>query len=425
MKQALTLLATLLLLPLATLRAADDRKPSTQPDEVCYLFSYFLNNGQDGLHLAWSADGLKWTVMNRGKSYLKPEVGGKLMRDPCLLLGPEDTFQLVWTDSWGSRTIGHASSKDLIHWSPQQEIPVMAHEPKASNCWAPEIIYEEVKQEYVIFWSTTIPGRFPKTDGTGDGRCNHRIYCTTTKDFKAFTPTRLFYDGGFNVIDATMLRANGKFHLIVKDETKTPVKKNLRMAVGDSAQGPFKDLSDPFTPSWVEGPTAIRLGEDYVIYFDCYTKGRYGAIRSRDLKTWEDISGQLAFVPGARHGTVLKVSRSVVDRLLLNPEGAEANAGEIAQNAGFVVSEKKPKAFTEPSMYFGDATRLGRPFAKDPSASRFGGHYLFYQGNNDQGRTWFLSWVKLAWDGDKPRVIEQHKLNKTSDIPTPKHENNG
>jgi len=31
--------------------------------------------------------------------------------------------------------------------------------------------------------------------------------------------------------------------------------------------------------------------------------------------------------------------------------------------------------------------------------------YLFYQGNNDRGRTWFLSWVKLGWDGDRPRII--------------------
>ena len=34
--------------------------------------------------------------------------------------------------------------------------------------------------------------------------------------------------------------------------------------------------------------------------------------------------------------------------------------------------------------------------------------YMFYQGNNDRGRTWFLSWVKIGWDGDKPRVIEPH-----------------
>ena len=28
----------------------------------CYLFSYFKGNGEDGLHLAYSNDGLKWTT---------------------------------------------------------------------------------------------------------------------------------------------------------------------------------------------------------------------------------------------------------------------------------------------------------------------------------------------------------------------------
>jgi len=31
-----------------------------------------------------------------------------------------------------------------------------------------------------------------------------------------------------------------------------------------------------------------------------------------------------------------------------------------------------------PPMYFGDGTRLGRPYAKDPSVVRFGGRYLLY-----------------------------------------------
>ena len=60
--------------------------------------------------------------------------------------------------------------------------------------------------------------------------------------------------------------ANG--YLIVKDETLKPVKKNLRIAVGDSPEGPFGPASAPFTPSWAEGPTAIRIGDDYVVYFD-------------------------------------------------------------------------------------------------------------------------------------------------------------
>ncbi len=281
-----------------------------------FLFSYFVGNGEDGLHLARSSDRYHWQALNGGKSFLAPQAGkSKLMRDPCLLRAPDGIFHLVWTNGWNDQTIGYASSKDLRHWSEQQAIGVMAHEPQAMNCWAPEIVYDGTKQQYVVFWSTTIPGRFPQTDGTGNGKYNHRIYATTTKDFKTFTPTRLFFDGGFNVIDATMLHARGKYYLIVKDETLKPVKKNLRIAVGDCPEGPFGAVSALFTPSWVEGPSAICIGDDYVVYFDCYTKGCYGAVRSRNLKDWEDVTSRLTFPKGARHGTVLQVPKSVTDRL--------------------------------------------------------------------------------------------------------------
>jgi sucrose-6-phosphate hydrolase SacC (GH32 family) len=32
--------------------------------------------------------------------------------------------------------------------------------------------------------------------------------------------------------------------------------------------------------------------------------------------------------------------------------------------------------------------------------------YLFYQGNNDKGKTWFLSWVKLGWKDGKPFLLD-------------------
>ena len=57
----------------------------------------------------------------------------------------------------------------------------------------------------MIFWASTIPGRFPQTAGSSEEKYNHRIYGTTTKDFVTFTPTTLFYDPGFSVIDATFL----------------------------------------------------------------------------------------------------------------------------------------------------------------------------------------------------------------------------
>ena len=33
--------------------------------------------------------------------------------------------------------------------------------------------------------------------------------------------------------------------------------------------------------------------------------------------------------------------------------------------------------------------------------------YLFYQGNNDQGKTWFLSFVKIGWKDEKPYVMPE------------------
>ena len=283
-----------------------------------YLFIYFINNGEDGLHLAWSRDGLKWEALNDGRSYLRPLVGeSKLMRDPCVTRGPDGTYHMVWTTAWSGKTIGYAFTKDFIHWTEQQALPVMAHEPTVLNCWAPEIVWDAGREQFLIFWASTIPGRFPETEGTGDGKNNHRIYSTTTKDFVKFTPTRLFYDPGFNVIDATLIATEeGHWRIIVKDETLQPVKKNLRTAMGDNPEGPFSELAPPFTRDWVEGPTAIHVGDAVIVYFDCYRDRTYGAMRTRDWNQWEDVTAQLSVPKGLKHGTAIEVDGKLIEQLL-------------------------------------------------------------------------------------------------------------
>ncbi|MBE0536674.1 MAG: glycoside hydrolase family 43 protein [Phycisphaerae bacterium] len=282
-----------------------------------FLFSYFKGNGEDGLHLAWSADGLKWTPLKDDTSFLKPMVGNdKLMRDPCIIQGPDGLFHMVWTVSWKERGIGYAHSKDLINWSPQKYIPVMEHEPAARNCWAPEVFWDEDGEQYLIFWATTIPGRFPATETAGDGGLNHRMYYVTTRDFQTFSPTRLFYDPGFNVIDATIVRHNGRYIMFLKDETRNPPQKNIRIARSSRAEGPYGAVSEPITGDyWAEGPTAIRIKDAWVVYFDKYTKHRYGAVQSKDLTTWEDISAKVDFPAGFRHGTVFSVKADNLEGL--------------------------------------------------------------------------------------------------------------
>ena len=286
----------------------------TSKDDI-YLFSYFTGNGEDGLHLAYSFDGLKWNALNDNKSFLKPKVGNdKLMRDPCIINGPDGKFHMVWTVSWSEQGIGYASSEDLIHWSEQKYIPVMEHEKEARNCWAPEVFYDEDSDQYLIFWSTTIPGRFPET--AQEGEHNHRMYYVTTKDFENFSKTKLFYEQGFNVIDGTLIKVNKNYVLFLKDETRYPPEKNIRIATSNNLTGNYSKPSEPITGDyWAEGPTPIKIGNSWIVYFDKYRKHSMGAVRSKNLKKWEDISEKINFPDGTRHGTVFKVKNELFQKL--------------------------------------------------------------------------------------------------------------
>lgn len=285
-------------------------------EKQTYLFSYFKGNGEDGLHFACSTDGYEWKTLKNDTSFLTPEVGkDKLMRDPCIIKGGDGLFHMVWTVSWTDKGIGYASSKDLIHWSKQEFLPVMAHEQNTRNTWAPEITFDEKSNTYIIYWASTIDGKFPETKSEEEKGYNHRIYYTTTKDFKKFSKTKLLYEPGFNVIDATILNQDKGYVMFLKDETKVPVQKNLKVAYSDNLTGPYTKASAPITGNyWAEGPTAIKIDNNWVVYFDKYTQKKYGAVKQTETG-WEDISDKVSFPQGTRHGTVIKVSPEIIANL--------------------------------------------------------------------------------------------------------------
>jgi len=296
----------------------------TLPEDQVLLFSSFRNDGETGLHFAYSEDGLTWKGLRDNKSFLTPKVGNKLMRDPCIIQGPDGRYHMVWTTGWWENNIGIAHSDDLIHWTEQKMLPVMAHEPEVMNSWAPEIFYNEDTGEYIIFWSSAVPGKFPETADRGDIRStinkgiNHRVYYVKTKDFKTYTDTALFYDGGFVSIDGSILKDGERYIMFLKDETKRPEpEKNIRISIAANPEGPWGPASPPFSPEgvWVEGPTATKIGDEFYVYYDAYMEHRMMGARSDDLIHWENISDQLTFPEGTRHGTVLKISRAELEKL--------------------------------------------------------------------------------------------------------------
>lgn len=281
-----------------------------QQGDSVYLFSYFKGNG-DGLHYAYSYDGLKWEAMFKDTAIVTPTVSkDRLFRDPCIIRGRDGLFHMVWTVSWNDRGIGYASSKDLMAWSEQRYLPVMQHEDSARNAWAPEATYDPKKKKYTIYWATTIRGKYVARDTAAESGYNHRMYYTTTKNFRKFSKTKILYDPGFSVIDASIVKNGKRWIMFLKNETRWPVEKNLRVATAKKLTGPYSAPGAPITGNyWAEGPTAAKIGSDWIVYFDKYRDKKYGAVRSSDLVTWKDISDEVSFPKGARHGTVLKISK--------------------------------------------------------------------------------------------------------------------
>ncbi|MCP8898465.1 glycoside hydrolase family 43 protein [Gilvimarinus xylanilyticus] len=305
---------------LSTLLAACANKPQPQ---TAYIFSSFRDNGESGLHLAYSRDGYRWQPLNQDKPLLKSTIGQGLMRDPCIILGPDGRYHMVWTTGWWDKGIGIAHSDNLIDWSEPEFVPVMAHEPTARNSWAPEIIWDDEREQYVIYWASTIPGRFPATEDTGDDGLNHRIYYTATKDFKNYSETQLFYQPDFNVIDSTIVKDGDDYVMVLKDETRHPPAKYLQVTRSNSLYGPWQTPLEPFTPKdlWVEGPTILRLPDSWLVYYDEYTSKAFGAMKTQDFIHWEDVSEQIHMPEGSRHGTVLQLPLSELEALLWSETG--------------------------------------------------------------------------------------------------------
>jgi hypothetical protein len=278
-----------------------------------FVSTSFHEPANEGLRFIYSRDGMHWDSIPG--TWLRPTIGNqKVLRDPSITQTPDGTFHLVWTSSWkGDLGFGYAYSKDLIHWSKQQLIPVMKSEPTTVNVWAPEIFYNNEKAEFVVVWASCVPNRYKR--GIEDEKNNHRLFYMTTKNFKTLSPTKLLYDPGFSSIDGTIVkRAKNDYVLVFKDNTRP--NRNLKVAFAKSPTGPYSKASSTFSENFVEGPTVEKLGDRYLIYFDEYKKFSFGAVATKDFIHFSNVSKEVSVPKNHKHGTIFKAPASIVDNLI-------------------------------------------------------------------------------------------------------------
>lgn len=241
-------------------------------------------------------------------------LNGMLIRDPAIVKF-RDQAVMVWTTGWWGHEFGLSTTRDFKEWTPIQRVPIMADVPGIRNVWAPEAVVDPKTGKLIVFWSSTVEGKFTETersDGDKDGRgrpLNHRFYYTTTPDLKAFAPPKVLWDPGFNCIDATMIAWKDQWVMVGKDETKSPTAaKCLFVATAPHPLGPWQLVQRRITGAdhWAEGPTIVDLGDRLRVYYDRYMDNRWGAVESSDLVTWKDVGDVVRFVPGGRHGSIFR-----------------------------------------------------------------------------------------------------------------------
>jgi hypothetical protein len=288
-------------------------------DKDAYVFAYFKEPGTQGIYLALSRDGYTYTPLNDGQPWVKPEQPGEIMRDVFITRNPSgDGFRMVWTWGWKGSSLGYAASPDLLTWTPQREIPMMKDFPGVRNTWAPETYWDAKARQWLVIWSSSFSS--PPAPGVPDGL---RIWAARTKDFVTFTKPAVFFDRGFPTIDATMFHDRGKWFFVFKDQTIDPLRYAVRWTSGPTVEGPWGALSGPITESWSEGPSVVKVGDEFVVFYDHYRapRARYEGVETKDWIHWTSVDATMSFPEASKHGSFFRVSAAEAAKLLARHDG--------------------------------------------------------------------------------------------------------
>ena len=334
-----------------------------------YLFGHFIGEGDENgeqIYFSVSEDGLHFQDLNGGKPVVVSNIGEKGVRDPFLYRSKDGKhFYLIATDlsiyhrgGWFKNNEGYYDasttgspylvlwqSSDLINWGEPKLIKVAPE--NAGMAWAPEMIYHEESESYIIFFASSIMNPETKMKAKPNA-----IYYVQTKDFESFSEPKLFIDcqNGREIIDTTVLKVGDWYYSCSKDgdnsekgggiillKTKnlldyTSWKKVLDLkSLGLDLSGiKSKELDNGF----LEGPELFVFNQkdwenpevpEYGLIADQYMVGAgYLPIKTTDLEdkdnskqSWKILSSdEYSFDKlKKRHGTILNITKDELEAL--------------------------------------------------------------------------------------------------------------
>lgn len=287
-----------------------------------YLFCYFVGNNpeEEAVHFALSSDGYNFEALNANEAVIEQKLGKKCCRDPFIFRDEENVFHIIATDmrsqdGWNSNnSMVIWDSEDLINWKNERIIDFSRFEStkKADRVWAPEVIFDKDKGEYMIYW----------THHNTDDDFDTITWYAYTKDFVNLTtePKILFRPkSGMCGIDADIIFKDGKYFLYQADGEKEAI----CYAVADNVCGPYYEPDDnkvSVAEVALEGNCVYKIeGTDkYVLIADQFKNGGYFMQETSDMINFEKVDESRFSISHlkARHGSVLHISDEEYDRLV-------------------------------------------------------------------------------------------------------------
>lgn len=108
-----------------------------------------------------------------------------------------------------------------------------------------------------------------------------------------FIFVKVFYDLGFNFIDGFIVKCDkNDYVLIIKDNCKFGYS-DLFCVFGLLVEGFYVDLLVKFVLIYFEGLCVVKVGDEWLIYFDVYWEGWFGVVFIKDFKNFIFIDDQI------------------------------------------------------------------------------------------------------------------------------------
>jgi hypothetical protein len=72
----------------------------------------------------------------------------------------------------------------------------------------------------------------------------------------------------------------------------------------------------------------VKIGEEWLIYYDSYRKKIYEVSSTKDFVHFTNITGKVKVPEGHKHGTIVTVKKKFIKNLLVNLKSQEHGIAE-------------------------------------------------------------------------------------------------